>query len=219
VTMNRISAFISYSSAEKKIGGRFKSCLTTYCGYETFIAHDDIPGSSVWETELLKAISQTDFFIPLISKSFKNSPYSDQETGIAVYLNKKIIPIKLESVDPYGFISKYQALQYKATPTIYFSPDNVKELVLTIAQIGLSFQPRSTYRQKALNSVVHAFCQSNSFDTANATIQVILRCKDLSPDHVKEMKQAIKENGQIQGAFDLSVLKEFLLKTYNFSVD
>lgn len=100
MTTNRISAFISYSSAEKKIGGRFKSCLTTYCGYETFIAHDDIPGSSVWEPEIVKAIPQTDFFIPLISESFKNSPYTDQETGIAVYLNKKIIPIKLGSVDP-----------------------------------------------------------------------------------------------------------------------
>lgn len=219
MTTNRISAFISYSSAEKKIGGRFKSCLTTYCGYETFIAHDDIPGSSVWEPEIVKAIPQTDFFIPLISESFKNSPYTDQETGIAVYLNKKIIPIKLESVNPYGFISKYQALQYKATPTSYFSPDNVKELVLTIAQIGLSFQPKSTYRQKALNSVVYAFCQSNSFDTANATIQIILRCKDLSPDHIKEMKQAMKENDQIQGAYELLSLKEFLKKTYSLAIE
>ena len=219
MTTDRISAFISYSSTEKKIGGRFKSCLTTYCGYETVIAHDDIPGSSVWETELLKAISQTDFFIPLISKSFKNSPYSDQESGIAVYLNKKIIPIKLESVDPYGFISKYQALQYKATPTIYFSPDNVKELVLTIAQIGLSFQPRSTYRQKALNSVVHAFCQSNTFEATNAIIKNMLECKDFSKYHLKQITQAMKQNDQIQGAFELSALKDFLNRGYNLVID
>lgn len=219
MTTNRISAFISYSSAEKKIGGRFKSCLTSYCGYETFIAHDDIPGSSVWEPEIVKAIPRTDFFIPLISESFKNSPYTDQETGIAVYLNKKIIPIKLGFVDPYGFISKYQALQYKATPTNYFSPDNIKELVLTIAQIGLSFQPKSTYRQKALNSVVYAFRQSSSFEITNAIIKNMLECKDFSKHHLRRITQAIKENEQIQGAFELSALKDYLNRKYNLSLD
>lgn len=79
--MNRISAFISHSSAESRIGGKFKYYLETYCGYETFIAHDDIPASSEWEREIIKALPQADFFIPLISQSFKTAPYCDQETG------------------------------------------------------------------------------------------------------------------------------------------
>ena len=69
MTTNSTSTFISYSSAEKKIGGRFKSCLTTYCGYETFIAHDDIPGSSVWEPEILKAIPEVNSTPPSYSAS------------------------------------------------------------------------------------------------------------------------------------------------------
>lgn len=106
--MDRVSAFISYSSTQKVIGGTFKSFLSSYCGYKIFIAHDDIPGSAIWEEEIIKGIEESDFFIPLISKEFADSPFADQETGIAVYLNKKIIPIKLEEVNPYGFISKYQ---------------------------------------------------------------------------------------------------------------
>ena len=47
--MDRINAFISYASEEKQIGGRLKQLLIHYCGYDTFIAHDDIPGSEVWE--------------------------------------------------------------------------------------------------------------------------------------------------------------------------
>src|SRR3989344_8729564 len=122
--MNRISVFISYSSTQKTIGGKIKSYLSSCCGYEMFIAHDDIPGSSVWEAEIINAIEKYDFFIPLISREFKKSQYADQETGIAVYLKKKIIPIKLDDANPYGFISKFQAIPYK---------DDMKELALTIA--------------------------------------------------------------------------------------
>lgn len=128
--MDRISAFISYSSKQKVIGGKFKSYLENYCGYETFIAHDDIPGSTIWEDEIIQAIENADFFIPLISREFKKSPFTDQETGIAVFLKKKIIPIKLDEINPYGFIEKYQALQYK---------NNMHKLALTIAQIGLIY--------------------------------------------------------------------------------
>lgn len=217
--MNRISAFISYSSVESKIGGKFKTCLEAYCGYDVFIAHDDIPGSYIWETEIIKAIPRSDFFIPLISNSFKNSPFVDQETGIAVYLKKKIIPIKLESVDPYGFIGKYQALQYKQYPPGYYLPDNIKELILTIAQIGLRFPRKSIYHQKALNSSVYAFCLSRSFDSANVVIQSMLKCRDFSKSQIVQILQAIKDNDQIQGAYDLPLLKEFLRLTYQRPVD
>jgi len=56
--MYRISAFISYSSKEKVIGGKFKSCLENFCGYEAFIAHDDILGSTIWEDEIIKSIKR-----------------------------------------------------------------------------------------------------------------------------------------------------------------
>lgn len=219
--MNRINVFISYSSEQKTIGGRFKSYLIAYCGYETFIAHTDIPGSSVWEEEIIKAIEYADFFIPLITDDFKTSDFTDQETGIAVYCKKKIIPIKLAQRNPYGFINKYQALQYKTHPPSYYlrDKDNIKELILTVAQIGLSYEPQSIYHQKALTSIVYAFCTSNSFDTTNAIIEIMLKCTDLSVIHLKQIRKAIKENSQIQGAFGLENLKTFLQKTYNVSID
>ena len=209
-----ISAFISYSSEEKSVGGKFKFCLTKYCGYDTFIAHDDIPGSSVWEQEIVKGIQRADIFIPLISSCFKKSSYTDQETGIAVCLKKKIIPIRLENLDPYGFIGKYQALQYKTKPGSRFAKDNSKELVITIAQIGLNYHSGAIFRKKALNSAVSAFCQSNSFDTANVTARILLTCNDLSAEHLKKIKQAIQGNDQIMNAYELLTLKVFLKKFY-----
>lgn len=209
--MDRISAFISYSSKQKFIGGTFKSCLENYCGYETFIAHDDILGSTIWEEEVIRAIKIADFFIPLISKEFKESPFTDQETGIAVCLKKKIIPIKLSEINPYGFIEKYQALQYR---------NDVNKLALTIAQIGLISEPaHSPYREKALNSIVHAFCRSGSFEIANAIIQILCKCNGLSPHQLNQIVEAIKTNFQIRNAYGLPTLKECLSKIYKISID
>lgn len=219
--MNRINAFISHSSAQKIIGGKLRACLADYCGYETFIAHSDIPASSVWEDEIIKAIENADFFIPLISDTFKTSDFTDQETGIAVNLQKKIIPVKLEKMNPYGFIDKYQALQYRTYPPNHYLHlrDNLKELALTIAQIGLSYESGSTYHQKAISSIIHAFCTSGSFDTTNTTIEILLKCNDLSPDHLEQIARAVKKNTQIQGEFGLPRLKTFLHNTYKISID
>lgn len=209
--MDRISAFISYSSKQKLIGETFKSCLENYCGYETFIAHDDILGSTIWEEEIIKAIKNADFFIPLISKEFKESPFTDQETGIAVCLKKKIIPVKLDEINPYGFIKKYQALQYR---------NSMNKLALTIAQIGLIHEPvKSPYHEKALNSITHAFCKSTSFEIANAIIQILCKCNGLSSHQLSQIVKAIRTNSQIKNAYGLITLKECLSKIYKISID
>ena len=157
--MDRISVFISYSTHDKKIGGRFKCCLESYCGFHAFIAHDDIPPSTIFEEEIKNAINKCDIFIPLISQVFKDSDFTDQETGIAVSLNKKIIPIKLENLNPYGFMSKYQAMKYEKPRTQYSNIDNVKKLVLAIAQIGLNYEQLQI---KTTDSIIHAFCKTSN---------------------------------------------------------
>lgn len=206
--MDRIKAFISYSSKEKLIGGKFRTCLTNYCGFETFIAHDDIPPSAVWEEEILKAIEGADFFIPLISDEFKKSDFTDQETGIAVNLNKKIIPIKLETLNPYGFINKYQAMPYKG--------QNMKQLVLAVAQIGLNYKQ---YHQKAIDSLIYAFCNSPSFESTNATIEVLALYNHFTPEQLKQITAAMPKNVNIKGAWGLTRFKKFLHNKYDISID
>lgn len=217
--MNRIKAFISYSSKEKVVGGKFKTYIENYCGYEVFIAHDDIPGSSVWEDEIISAIEKSDIFIALISEAFTFSPFTDQETGIAFWLKKKIIPTKLDSTNPYGFISKYQALQYRRNPPDYYYKDNINKLAVSIAQIGMSYDLDSDFHEKAINSIVYAFCNSTSFNISNAVISSLIKCNKFSKQHISLILNAIKTNLQAKGAYDLSILKEFLLDEYKISVD
>ncbi len=214
--MDRISTFISYSSQEKNIGGKFKACLEKYCGYVAFIAHEDIEGSTIWGDEIIKAVELTDFFIPLLSEKFRISDFTDQETGMAVALKKKIIPIKLESTNPYGFIDKYQALQYKSYSSISSPEDNIKELALTIAQIGLRYE---LCHEKAINSLVHAFCNSKSFEATNATINILSKYDHFSKNHLKQIMFAIQNNSQVKGAYGLPNFKKFLHSRYGIILD
>lgn len=223
--MDRIKVFISYSSEEKQIGGKLKQCLIRYCGYDAFIAHDDIPGSEVWEKEIFQAIKNTDFFIPLISQHFKQSAYTDQETGCALSFNKKIIPIKLDNTNPYGFINKFQALQYKnSPPTLYwnrsYKTDNINELAISIAHIGLHYEHKSIYYKKSLQSLVYALYQSSSFDTSNVIIQILSKCNhQLSQEQIKLIITTIKNNSQVIGAFGLPELKNILNTKYRCHID
>ncbi|MEK7571034.1 MAG: toll/interleukin-1 receptor domain-containing protein [Patescibacteria group bacterium] len=214
--MNRIKVFISYSSKQKIIGGRFKYYLNNYCGYETFIAHDDIPPSSIFEEEILKAIESTDLFIPLLSDKFKTSDFTDQETGVAVGMKKKIFPIKLQDLNPYGFINKYHALQYKEYPSNYFPKDNSKELVLAIAQVCLK---NEVYRSKAIDSLLYAFCRSTSFEITNTIIELLSRHDQMTSEQLDKITTAIKTNVQISGAWGLEEFKKFLHTKYNWSID
>ncbi len=216
--MNRIKVFISYSSKQKVLGGKFKYNLEKYCGYETFIAHDDIPASALWEEEIISNINSSHFFLPLISKDFRESLFTDQETGIAICLGKKIIPVNLDGTNPYGFIQKYQALQYKKYPPGFHFQDNMSELVLTIAQIEL-YKEESSYYDGAVNSIIYAFYKSPSFEVTNAIIQLLCKCKGLSPNHIAIIKKAIETNSQVAQAYGLETLKECLRKYYKVSVD
>jgi hypothetical protein len=210
--MSRLKAFISYSVKQKVIGGRFKYCLENYCGYEVFVAHSDMPAASVFREEILTEIKKSDFFIPLVSEHFKLSDYSDQETGAAVISEKKIIPVKLEHLNPYGLINHIQAIPYKESS----GDDNVKELVLTIAQIGLRVEQ---YHAKAIDSLIYAFYNSGSFISTNATIEIMVKYNQYTKVQLDLIVKTIKTNVNVQGAYGLAKLKAFLRDKYNISID
>ncbi|MBI2611813.1 toll/interleukin-1 receptor domain-containing protein [Candidatus Gottesmanbacteria bacterium] len=217
--MDRINCFLSFSSKQEKLAGRIDVFLHSYCGYDTFLAHDHIQGGTIWEEEICKAIEVCDLFIPLLSSAFRESEFTDQEIGMAVCLKKRIIPVKFESINPYGFINKYQALEYKILSQSYYHPDNMSELALAIGQIGLAYNKKSLIYKKVVNSLVYAFCKSKSFDSTNAVIQLIMKCKDLSKNHLNEIAMAIKANPQVSKSFGLPSLVNFLQTMYNFHID
>lgn len=139
-------------------------------------------------------------------------------------MNKKIIPIKLDSTNPYGFINKFQALQYKLKPPSayrwYYKFDNLDEIAITIAYIGLHYQPHTIYYKKSLNSLVYALCNSSSFENSNAVIQILSKCNhQLTPENLDQITKAIISNSQIIGAYGLADLKTILATKYHCHID
>ncbi len=128
-----IKLFLSYSIRDKIIAGKLKMCLEDIFGYSVFVAHSDLKGSEEFEKIIIEKIHSADIFVPLLSGNFKKSSYCDQETGVAVSIEKLIFPVKLGKVSPYGFIHKYQGEQYKS----YATKDNVQGIATSIVTVSL----------------------------------------------------------------------------------
>ena len=75
---------------------------------------------------------------------------------MAVVLDKEIIPVKLEAINPYGFVNKYHALQLKPMKSQYphHDVDNLKEVAIAICKISLSYEEKrvNIYKSEDLDS-------------------------------------------------------------------
>jgi hypothetical protein len=101
-------AFVSYSTKEKVYGMQVKQHLEEY-GIECFLAHEDIEISEEWKERILKELLRCDIFVPLISKSFRESEWAPQEVGVVIgRKDVTIVPISIDDTNPFGFISHLQ---------------------------------------------------------------------------------------------------------------
>ncbi len=71
-----LRVFISYTSLDKKLAGELKSYLAQY-GIRVFLAHDTINPTDEWQVKILEALEKMDVFIPLLTKEFKLSDWTD----------------------------------------------------------------------------------------------------------------------------------------------
>lgn len=103
----KVKAFVSYSTSDKELAGKIKKALENY-GLEVFLAHEDISPSREWRKEILQNIESSDIFIPVLTENFKESTWTDQESGMAIFTKSTIIPLNVDK-NPHGFLKDYQA--------------------------------------------------------------------------------------------------------------
>ena len=101
--------FLSHVSGIKLKSAQLQKTLRSF-GVSGFVAHEDIEPTKEWQTEIEKALMSMDALVAILSLGFKESNWTDQETGIAMGRDVLVIPVR-KGVDPYGFIAKYQGLQ------------------------------------------------------------------------------------------------------------
>lgn len=195
---NTIRIFLSYSSTDKLKAGEVKSCLDSY-GFDTFLAHEDIQPTREWELEIEQTLKSTDIFIPLISKHYHSSLWTDQETGIAVALQKLIIPVSIDT-NPYGFIGKYQALRLTAPATT-----SCQQVVELIGQ-------KTQFQKTLIDMLIRGLSQSRTFKNAEKYSGLLKKFKNsVSNDQANNILEAAVNNNQVYGSYNSVPLIKFII--------
>ena len=180
-----LRAFISYSSKDKKLAGDVKETMEDY-GVETFLAHEDIRPSAAWTTTIQTELRGCDVFLPLLTDNFSKSAWTDQETGMALALEKLIVPLRVDIV-PYGFLGAIQAVHLKE--------DRPKTACRGVVSAIIEHRP--TERERFLDGFIPKFANSGSFDEAGWYASVLVECDGYSTEHIQDVLRAIVENRQI----------------------
>ena len=182
-----LKIFLSYSSADKVVVGEIKKGLESL-DYEVFLAHEDIEPAEEWQDVILENLGTCDIFVPVLSQEFKDSSWTDQETGFALALGKLIVPIDLGYV-PYGFISKYQALKMR---------DNVIECCRKVRNV---IRKNPAFKEIYDNLMINAFVNSSTFNEANGRAEFLQRYEPFTNPQINEIIKGYLHNNQIRRAW------------------
>ncbi|MEM0139662.1 MAG: toll/interleukin-1 receptor domain-containing protein [Ferroplasma sp.] len=183
-----VKVFLSYSSKDREIVSIINEGLKNL-GLMSFMAHEDIQPSEEWQGRILSELKAHDIFIPVLTKNFFDSEWTNQETGAAVTQSSFIIPISIafDNEDwetPRGFIGKYQSLKIRIKSQDYrINLENVSAQIQNeICQIMIK---KDSFKERLRNCFVNSLVNSNSYAESNAKVDLI---KMLEPFNVKQLR-------------------------------
>lgn len=195
--MERIKVFICHSSEDRIQAGKIKESLVNNLGFDVFLAHEDIEPAAEWDKVISRELSNSDLIFILLSSHSKVAPYANQEIGMALALKKRLIPVQIESVTPYGFISIYQSC--RCNPE---DDESILRLVTTIFFQLIKNTDYIEHREKAINSLIFAFSSSGSFRTTKVIIRIFMELEKinmLSLTQLDALVANIGRNYQVYG--------------------
>lgn len=173
--------FLCHKSEVKGETGQLAERLRRY-GITGFVAHKDIAATKEWQNEIEIALSSMDAFAAIITEGFHQSPWTNQEIGLALGRGVPIVPVKL-GVDPEGFIGRLQALAC-----------SWETAALELAKVLVKHEPMI----EAYVTAVEECCQ---FDDGNKLSEVLPAIDKLSDHHVNRLTAAFNKNGEVSGSY------------------
>jgi hypothetical protein len=183
-----MKVFLSYSSLDKELAGQIKRALEDY-GLEVFLAHEDIEPSTEWVDTILAELEACNVFVPILTANFDKSDWTDQETGIAIAHDKLIIPLKV-TVDPHGFILRFQALKA-----------DINEILPSCYKLAKVIASKPVLGGLFKDALIKRFGDSWSFDNATHNTELLLSFKDYTVSQVTEIIRHTIANKQINQSF------------------
>jgi hypothetical protein len=195
-----ISLFLSYSHKNRHIAGELKSGLEHF-GLEAFLAHEDLSPSSNWLRTIRKKLRACDVFVPLLTKEFTKSEWTDQETGFAVGLKKIIFPIKID-VLPYGFITEVHAQKMPKRMNAGACWRIIKQL-----------HKYDSLRDAIVEAYIPICAESDSFANAASHFEYLMELGPFSTDQLKSIFEMTIKNRQIHESYGAQrVIEAFVRK-------
>ncbi|MBD3616711.1 MAG: toll/interleukin-1 receptor domain-containing protein [Gracilimonas sp.] len=195
--------FLSHLSIHKVTVGRLKGSLEKF-GISSFVAHEDIEPTKLWEKEIEKGLFSMDALCAILMPGFKESNWTDQEVGVAIGRGILVIPVR-KDLDPYGFIGKFQGFQA--------NNKSIGEVAEGIFQI-ISSNPKT--RSNYINKLTDLFLVSNNPEEGLNRIKTIKMIKDFPEEKAISLHSGILENQNLESVKILTEFNSFL-KQFNLS--
>lgn len=173
--------FLSHKTEFKKETAELKGQLRAF-GISCFVAHEDIQPTQAWQDEIENALASMDGFVALMTDTFHDSNWTDQEVGYAFARGVPLISVRLGK-DPYGFIGKFQALSC----TWSSAAEEIVRLLLK--------------NDRAFSAYVKAIRTCPSWDDGNILGLALRDVAGLSAQQVDDLVSAYNETSELRGSF------------------
>jgi len=211
VTLKKFKVFLSYSSLDYELAKEIKNFLEVF-GLNVFLAHTSIEPSLDWVEEIHKNLNDCDIFIPLLTEAFKESNWTDQESGIAYSFKKIILPIKID-LDPYGFLSKFQAFRLDTKKMNWEADDSRVKLVEKIINF---------YFNRMREPLVLSLEKTPSWIIGETKFKILKEMEKKEPFTKEEINHIMSEsimNSQIHGASGVKPYLKELVERYEKKIE
>jgi hypothetical protein len=172
---------LSHKTEVKRETAELKEQLCRF-GISCFVAHQDISPTIAWQDEIENALASMDGFVALMTPSFHDSNWTDQEVGFAFASGVPIIAVRMGK-DPYGFIGKFQAL----TTDWLSAPTEIAKLLIR--------------HERMFPSFIRSIQECSSFDHGNQLAELLPYIERLSEGQIDELIAAYNEGGQVTGSY------------------
>ncbi len=179
-----VRVFISHVSMSKSEAKKIKDALEVF-GVASFVAHNDIEPSREWQSEIELAMSSMNFFIALLTEEFRSSDWTDQEVGFALARKVPILPVA-RGVTPYGFIAKFQALNWTRS--------NPFQVALKILEMAMESAELNSF---AISAFIDAVSRAGSWAAGGNLCKLLKRIESFSPDQAELFVDAYNSNRQV----------------------
>ena len=194
---DHLKLFVSHKSEHKKLVNELSDSLLPY-GISCFVAHEDIEPTTEWRNEIEKALRSMDVFLAFLTDNFSDGDWTNQEVGFAIARGVPIIPLKISSKNPCGFMSIYQALQGQV--------DNPKRLAKGIFNlISRKFDKKNLVRKAA----IAAFINSTSFFDADEAFKRLQAFKDFTDIELENLVNGFNSNNQLYECYLINGKSQF----------